>query len=172
METIAKYNQARKALLQMDQNILVDALLKLALESPSVAMMVEGMVSSQEKRIALFRKNIHAITHQGRRSSLSGEQILDILTRSLELLDPDQIDPILGLELMELFYSTDEWALNSTNELDFEFDLLYTDDGYSKFTEFAERCDDPLFVQQVVNRILASDDYCMRGNLSEVVFKV
>ncbi|RFU93890.1 hypothetical protein DYP60_12565 [Sphaerochaeta halotolerans] len=169
METIADFDRARDALMKLDRSILVDALLKLAIESSSASMMVEGLISSLDERIALFRENIHRITHQGHRSTLSGEQILDILTRSLELLDPDQIDPALGLELMELFYSTDEWALNSTNELDFEFELLYTDDGYSKFTEFAERCDDPILVQQVVNRLLASDDYGMRENLSEVV---
>ena len=169
METIAEYNRARKALMQLDRGILVDALLKLAIESPSAAMLVEGLISSSDERIALFRRNIHAITHQGQRSTLSGEQILDILKRSLELLDSDLIDPKLGLELMELFYGTDEWALNSTTELDFEFELLFTDEGYSKFTEFAERCDDPLLVKQVVKRLLASDGYGMRGKLSEVV---
>jgi hypothetical protein len=169
METIAEYNRARKALMQLDRGILVDALLKLAIESPSAAMLVKGLTSSSDERIALFRRNIHAITHQGQRSTLSGEQILDILKRSLELLDSDLIDPKLGLELMELFYSTDEWALNSTTELDFEFELLFTDEGYSKFTEFAERCDDPLLVKQVVKRLLASDGYGMRGKLSEVV---
>jgi hypothetical protein len=169
METIAEYNRARKALMQLDRGILVDALLKLAIESPSAAMLVKGLISSPNERIVLFRENIHRITHQDRRNTLSGEQILDILKRSLELLDSDLIDPKLGLELMELFYSTDEWALNSTTELDFEFELLFTDEGYSKFTEFAERCDDPLLVKQVVKRLLASDGYCMRGKLSEVV---
>jgi len=155
--------------MQLDRSILVDALLKLAIESPSVAMLVKGLTSSSDERIVLFRENIHRITHQDRRNTLSGEQILDILKRSLELLDSDLIDPKLGLELMELFYSTDEWALNSTTELDFEFELLFTDEGYSKFTEFAERCDDPLLVKQVVKRLLASDGYCMRGKLSEVI---
>lgn len=169
METIAEYNRARKALMQLDRGILVDALLKLAIESPSAAMLVKGLTSSSDERIVLFRENIHRITHQDRRNTLSGEQILDILKRSLELLDSDLIDPKLGLELMELFYSTDEWALNSTTELDFEFELLFTDEGYSKFTEFAERCDDPLLVKQVVKRLLASDGYCMRGKLSEVI---
>jgi len=169
METIAEYNRARKALMQLDRGILVDALLKLAIESPSAAMLVKGLTSSSDERIVLFRENIHRITHQDRRNTLSGEQILDILKRSLELLDSDLIDSKLGLELMELFYSTDEWALNSTTELDFEFELLFTDEGYSKFTEFAERCDDPLLVKQVVKRLLASDGYGMRGKLSEVV---
>jgi hypothetical protein len=169
METIAEYNRARKALMQLDRGILVDALLKLAIESPSAAMLVKGLTSSSDERIVLFRENIHRITHQDRRNTLSGEQILDILKRSLELLDSDLIDPKLGLELMELFYSTDEWALNSTTELDFEFELLFTDEGYSKFTEFAERCDDPLLVKQVVKRLLASDGYGMRGKLSEVI---
>ncbi len=169
MQTIAEYNRARKALMQLDRGILVDALLKLAIESPSAAMLVKGLISSPNERIVLFRENIHRITHQDRRNTLSGEQILDILKRSLELLDSDLIDPKLGLELMELFYGTDEWALNSTTELDFEFELLFTDEGYSKFTEFAERCDDPLLVKQVVKRLLASDGYGMRGKLSEVI---
>jgi hypothetical protein len=169
MQTITEYNRTRKALMQLDRSILVDAVLKLAIESPSAAMLVEGLISSPNERIVLFRENIHRITHQDRRNTLSGEQILDILKRSLDLLDSDLIDPKLGLELMELFYGTDEWALNSTTELDFEFELLFTDEGYSKFTEFAERCDDPLLVKQVVNRLLASDGYCMRGKLSEVI---
>jgi hypothetical protein len=169
MQTITEYNRTRKALMQLDRSILVDALLKLAIESPSAAMLVKGLTSSSDERIVLFRENIHRITHQDRRNTLSGEQILDILKRSLELLDSDLIDPKLGLELMELFYSTDEWALNSTTELDFEFELLFTDEGYSKFTEFAERCDDPLLVKQVVKRLLVSDGYGMRGKLSEVI---
>jgi hypothetical protein len=108
METIAEYNRARKALMQLDRGILVDALLKLAIESPSAAMLVKGLTSSSDERIVLFRENIHRITHQDRRNTLSGEQILDILKRSLDLLDSDLIDPKLGLELMELFYGTDE----------------------------------------------------------------
>ncbi|NCC63732.1 MAG: hypothetical protein EOM15_03630 [Spirochaetia bacterium] len=169
METIAEYNYAKAKLTTLDHAVLVDALLKLAQESPSALMLVNGLISSQEERIALFRENMHSITHQGRRNRLSGEQIMDLLKRSLELLDPEQLDPKLGLALMEDFYSTDGWAFESTTELDFEFDWLYSKDGLATFSAFADRCPDADYVQEVLKRLLASNHYSARDDLAAFV---
>lgn len=43
----------------------------------------------------LFRDNMHAITHQTRGHYLSGEEMLDTLHRSLEMLEPAKIYPRL-----------------------------------------------------------------------------
>ena len=168
METVGTFNRIKDQLMKLDQRVLVDALLTLAQESPSVSMLVEGLISSTEQRVALFRSNIERITHQSRGNYLSGEQILDILTRSLSLLDPEGLDPTLGLELMEAFYSTDSWALESTNELDFEFDCLFSDDACSLFSEFAVRCPDVEHAREVQKRLLAGDEYGVRGSLEEI----
>ena len=72
METIAEFNHAKEQLMKLDQRVLVDALLTLAIESSSVSMMVKGLISSPEQRVALFRSNIERITHQSRRDSFSG----------------------------------------------------------------------------------------------------
>jgi hypothetical protein len=165
METKAEYQHAKNQLMQLDRSVLVDALLKLAIESPSAAILVNNLISSKEQRIALFRELIHRITHQSRRSMLSGDQILDMLKRSLELLHPEELDPKVGLVLMEEFYGTDSWAFESTTELDFEFDCIYSDEGVAKFSEFAERCCDADFVQQVLQRLLATDHYSAREKL-------
>lgn len=169
METVAEYDKAKEQLMKLDQRVLVDALLTLAQESPSVSMMVKGLISSPEQRVALFRSNIERITGQSRGNYLSGEQIMDILTRSLELLDPEELDPKLGLELMEAFYNTDSWALESTTELDFEFECLFSDDACSLFSEFAVRCPDGEYAREVQRRLLAVDDYGVRGSLEEIV---
>lgn len=169
METITKYNHAKKQLMNLDHRVLVDALLRLAIESPSADMMVSNLISSQEQRITLFRENIHRITHQSRKNTLSGEQILDMLKRSLELLDPEVLNPKVGLELMEEFYSTDSWAFESTTELDFDFECIYSDDGYAKIAEFAELCSDTDFSQQVLKRLLSADDYGAREKLRTIV---
>ena len=168
METKAEYHHAKEQLMRLDQCVLVDALLTLAQESSSALMMVTSLVSSPEQRVALFRSNIERLTHQSRGNSLSGEQILDILTRSLALLDPEGLDPTLGLELMEAFYSTDSWALESTNELDFEFDCLFSDDACSLFSAFAVRCPDREHAREVQKRLLAGDEYGVRGSLEEI----
>ncbi len=128
-------------------------------------MMVRALASTTEEKIALFKENIHAITHQTRRRTLSGEMILDMLTRSLEMLDPSIMEPKLGLELMSSFYETDSWALNSSTELDYEFELVYSRDGYEKFAEFARRCPDSDFIVKVIKRLLSDDGYCMRTKL-------
>jgi len=154
--------------MKLDQRVLVDALLTLVQESSSALMMVKGLISSPEQRVALFRSNIERITHQSRRDSFSGEQILDILTRSLGLLDPEGLDPTLGLELMEAFYSTDSWALESTTELDFEFDCLFSRDGCALFSAFAQRCPDREHAREVQKRLLAGDAYGVRGSLKEI----
>jgi len=160
METVAEYNRIKEQLMKREQGVLVDALLTLALESPSALMMVKGLISSSEERVALFRRNIERITGQSRGNYLSGNQILDILTRSLDLLDPEHLDPKLGLELMEAFYSTNSWAFESTNTLDFDFECL--------FSEFAVRCSDIEYAREVQKRLLAVDDYGVRGTLEEI----
>lgn len=172
LETIAEYNLAKDQLMNLDRSVLVDALMKLAQESPSALMLVNGLISSQEERIALFRENMHRITHQGRRSALSGEQILDLLNRSLELLDPEQLDPKVGLALMEIFYSTDGWAFESSTELDFEFDWLYSKDGLAVFSAFVDRCPDAEYVQEMLKRLLAGNDYGARDDLATFVTQV
>jgi len=90
---------------------------------------------------------------------------LDTLKRSLQMLDPAIMDPKIGLQLMVLFYETDSFALESTTELDFEFELVYTDDGFEKFAEFAIKCPEPDFVVQIVKQLIADDDYSMRTKL-------
>lgn len=165
METIDEYNRTRSALLKLEPSILADALMKLAQKSRSAQMMVTSLASTAQENIALFKKSIKEITHQTRRHYLSGKEILDTLHRSLEMLDPSKIDPKLGLSLMVLFYETDSWALESTTELDFEFSLVYDEDGFAKFAEFAQRCPDSGFVVQTVKQLLAGDGYGMRTKL-------
>lgn len=165
METIEEYNRARSVLLKLEPSILVEALMTLAGESRSAQMLVTSLVSSTQENIAMFKENIHAITHQTRRHSLTGEEILETLHRSLEMLDPAKVDPKVGLNLMASFYETDSWALESTTELDFEFSLLYDDEGFEKFSDFAQRCPDSDFVIQVVKRLLTDDGYGMRTKL-------
>ena len=165
METYEEYNRIRAILVTLEPGKLADALMKLALESRSARMMVTSLASTTEENIRLFRESLHAITHQTRWQSLTGEEILDTLHRSLEMLDSGLVDPKLGLELMASFYETDSWALNSSTELDFEFSLVYSEDGFEKFAEFAQRCPDPAFVIQVVKRLLSDDGYGMRTKL-------
>ncbi len=167
METIEEYNRIQNILIGLEPSKLVDALMTLAIESPSADMLVRSLASTTSEKIALFKENMHLITHQSRRSILSGERILDILTRSLEMLDPLTLEPKQGLKLMALFYETDSWALESTTELDYEFELIFTHNGYEKFAEFAKRCSDSDFIINILKQILAADDYSMRTRLAE-----
>ena len=165
LNRIDEYNHLQEILITLEPKLLTEALLKLAIESHSAYMMVLSLASTTAGKIELFKENIHTITHQTRRSTLSGKEILVTLHRSLEMLDPAIIDSKEGLLLMASFYETDSWALESTTELDYEFELVYTDDGFKKFAEFARRCPDPEFVAQVVNKLLADNGYSMRTKL-------
>ena len=147
--------------MNLEKSKLVDTLMQFAGESQSAYMLVMSLVSSTTEKIALFKQNIHAITHE----DLSGEQILDMLSRSLEMLDPETMDPKEGLTLMASFYETDSWAVESTTELDWEFELVFTDDGFYKFSQFALKCLDTDFVVQVVKQLLSNDNYGMRTML-------
>jgi hypothetical protein len=168
MQTREEYNYAKEQLLKLDRGVLVDALLKLAIEPGSASLLVSGLIASQEERIVLFQDYIRRVTHQSRKTSLTGHQILQILTRALDLLDPERIAPKTGLQLLESFYLTDSWALESTTELDFDFEYLFTEVAYSLFDEFAVRCKDHEYVQTMIKRLLADDGYGMRGNLKNV----
>jgi len=165
MNTYEEYNRIRDLLLSLEPSKLVDALMTLAIESPSADMLVRSLASTTREKIALFKESIHSITHQSRHNILSGERILDILTRSLEMLDSLEIEPKTGLKLMVLFYETDSWALESTTELDYEFEILFTQNGYEKFAEFAKRCSDSDVIINILKQLYAADDYSMRTRL-------
>lgn len=160
-----EFNQIREKLLKLEPKVLVAALMKLALESSSAAMMVERLAANNEEKIALFKDNIHTLTHPPKRSGISGYTILDTLKRTLELMDPQTISAEIGLELMEVFYCTDGIALESSTELDYEFELLYQEDAFAVFAAFALKSTNPDLVIQVVKRLSAHDDYGMRENL-------
>ncbi len=165
METIAEFNLVRGKLIQLDSSILADALLTLALESSSAAMVVKRLAANTEEKITLFKSNLHMITHPPKRGRVSGQTILSMLKRTLELLDPLTIPAELGLELMEVFFCTDSIALESSTELDFEFEVLYREDAFDMFTAFALKCSNPDHVIQVLKRLLADDGYGMREKL-------
>ncbi len=163
IETQKEYNRIRSELLKLESGTLADALLKLAIRSHSACLLVTSLASSVTQNIELFKESIHAITQQ----TLCAEDILVSLQRALDMLDPEKVDPLLGLDLMACFYETDSYALESSTELDWEFESVYTIYGFEKFVEFARRCTDHGFVVQVVKRLLANDDYYMRRNLLE-----
>lgn len=167
IDTYEEIDHIKPILMNLEKSILVETLLTLAMESSSAAMLVRTIASTVNEKIALFKENIDSITHQGRHSSLSGEMILDLLTRSLQMLDPLEIEPKLGLTLMASFYETDSWALESTTELDWDFEVVFTHRGFEKFVEFASRCDDTDFIVDIIKKLLVDDDYSMRSNLFE-----
>jgi hypothetical protein len=159
------FNLIHGKLIKLDSAVLADALMTLALESSSAAMMVERLAADIEERIALFKDNLHIIIHPPKRSRISGYTILDTLRRTLELLDPQTMPLEIGLELMEAFYQTDFHALNSSTELDCEFGQLYHEVAFDVFAAFTLRCTIPELVIPVVKRLSAHDDYGMRENL-------
>jgi hypothetical protein len=167
METVEEYNHAKKQLMGLDKSVLVNALLQLALELNSVSLLVNGLIATKEERLVLFKSYIEKVTLQ--EDILTGEQILEILTRSLDLLDPVSMDPKIALQLLEIFYSTDSLAFESTTELDFEFDCLYSKQAYNLFCSFAQQCDDKMYVQQIVDKLLSSDGYGVRTNLNQII---
>ncbi len=165
--THEEYNRIRGILLTLEPSELADALMELTHDSRAVYMKVIALASTETRKITLFKEYIHAITHQTRRSTLTGRNILLNLKRSLELLSPDNIDPKIGLQLMESFYETDSFAFESTTELDFEFEMVFTDEGFEIFAEIARRCTDTTFVVELVKKLYAEDNYGVRGKLHE-----
>ncbi len=165
METVEEYNYAKNRLLALDKSVLVEALLQLAIESNSASLFVDCLIATKKERVALFHSYIENVTLQT--NILTGKQILEILRRALDLLDPVGMEPKIGLHLLEMFYTTDSWAFNSTTELDFEFEYLFSEQATSLFCRFAQECDDKKYVQQIVNRLLSADEYGVRAELKQ-----
>jgi hypothetical protein len=166
IETIEDYNRAREILITLKPELLADALLKLVLTSRSAEMLVTSLISTSEENIALFKETLHSVQHD----DLGEELTLDMLRRALDMLDPAAMDASCGLELMALFYETDEAAFDSSLDLDYEFGQIYADDGVAKFSEFAHRCGDKEYVRQLVQRLVSEDRYGMRMGLRDAVF--
>ncbi len=164
---IAEYKDYRRRLEALDPAELAEALVDLAETSSSALMVVKRLVSSPDDHINQFRENLAEVTEgAGRgRYGLSGEQILEILIRSLDLLEPGSMDPKIGLELTAAFFGTDGTAFESTNELDWEFESLYTFQACDVFISFALACDDKAFVLQLLEGLLSDDNYGVRSCL-------
>ncbi len=165
METIEEYNYAKNRLMALDKSMLVEALLQLAIESNSASLFVDCLIATKKERVALFHSYIENVTLQA--NKLTGKQILVILRRALDLLDPAGMEPKIGLPLLEMFYTADSWAFNSTTELDFEFDYLFSEQATNLFGCFAQKCDDKNYVRQMVNRLLSADEYGVRAGLKQ-----
>lgn len=165
METVEEYNYAKNRLMALDKSVLVEALLQLALESYSASLFIDCLIATKKERVALFHNYIENVTLKS--NTLTGKQILEILRRALDLLDPVGMEPKIGLPLLEMFYTTDSWAFNSTTELDFEFDCLFSERATSLFCRFAQKCDDKKYVQQIANRLLSADEYGVRAELKQ-----
>lgn len=165
IETIEDYNRARALLITLKPEQLADALLTLVLTSRSAELLVTSLISTTAENIALFKETLHSVQHD----DLGEELTLDMLRRVLDMLDPAAMDARCGLELMALFYETDEAAFASSQNLAYEFGQVYADDGVAKFTEFARRCGDKDFVRQLVQRLVSEDSYGMRMKLWDAV---
>ncbi len=109
-------NPMLDTLTKLDSSVLAEALMTLAKESPSAQMVVERLTADNERKIELFKDNLRTITNQPESGGISGHMMLNTLKRTLELLDPQTMPAELGLELVEAFYYTDTFALNSSTD--------------------------------------------------------
>ena len=133
--TVDTCNPMVEELAKLGSRHLAEALWSLARESRSAQMVVERLTSDNEKKIALFKDNLHAITHPPKSGGISGHLILSMLKRTLELLDPQTMPAELGLELMEAFYRTDSFVFNLSTEPDSELDRAEVSRSAGSFPE-------------------------------------
>lgn len=160
----------RNMLMKLDHAALVDGIVDIASGSYPLRKALERLGSSSQKRIDMFNQHfafLMASPRFKRKHQLSGQSILDHLSVMLGCLVPTDMLPESGLALLERFYATDSIAFESTNEFDYEFEVVYTVKAVQAFAAFATQIQDAGKVVDVVNRIAASDHYGVRQALVE-----
>lgn len=115
-DSVDTCNSILDKLTKLDSSVLAEALLTLAKESQSAQMVVERLTADNERKIELFKDYLQAITNQPKSGVISGQMMIIILKRILELLDLQSMSAELGLELMEAFYYSDTYTFNTSTD--------------------------------------------------------
>lgn len=164
MHTIT--DKRKQKLIELGEESLADALLKLAIQSDAADDMVDRLIATPQENTVRFREKLSSLK-QSRyfvnwRESLSFSRELEALLQDLKAgVD----DPLTGVELVSAFYETDRSVFDNCDDSSGHVSGVYDFDAKELVVEYAARCKDKEQVADIILALQRDDGYGVRGIL-------
>lgn len=163
---MAKLQHKKQALMALDSEILVDALLELADRSKSADNLIERLIAPPKKNIQRFRKKLAALK--------TGNQFFDWreapdfendLSMLLQDLTAAAEDPLTGIELLIEFYESDQAIMEMCDDSDGYIGEIFCYDAKNLFIDYAKQCQQKDEIADLLTQLMLKDDYGVRDSL-------
>lgn len=166
-------DQDEAKLLQVEQEKLVDALLRYAYYMPEIRDLVEQMTATGEEHEQRIRNKLEKLQSLGRSFSHDQEDILELEIYLLfEDIRTNISDPPLGAELIAQFYQADEFVFNISYGECFVFSMLCKNEAKDLFLKYANRCADKCHIAELLLELSNQGDYGVRDALFDSVAEI
>lgn len=156
----------KQRLLELGAERLADALLELANGDNRAEDMVERMIAIPEENIERFKRKLAGIK-RSRRFIRWGESAAFALELEGLLQDVQEgvSDPRTGAELVAAFYECDREALGNCDDSSGHVGDVFRHDARELFVGYASRCDDKVWLGELICKLNLTDDYGVRDVL-------
>ena len=153
-------------LMDLDPEILAEALLDLAAHSEAADDLIERLISTSKENIQRFKKKLTSLKRSRRfidwREVFEYSQELSMLLQDLKA---GVTDPLTGVELVAAFYEADEGIIGHCDDSDGCVGDIFRVEAKELFVEYASHCTDKEIIAEIILKLNRKDDYGLRSTL-------
>ncbi|MBI9113344.1 lipopolysaccharide assembly protein LapB [Maridesulfovibrio ferrireducens] len=156
----------KQKLLNLGPEVLVDALLDLAVYSETADGLVERLIATPTESVQRFKYKLSSLRKSG--DFVSWKAALGFARELCALLDDLKAgvtDPCTGVSLVAEFYEADESILNSCDDSSGYVGDVFRVDANELFWKYADRCPDKEVVANILLELNLKDDFGVRDIL-------
>lgn len=159
-------NDRRKKLIDLGVETLADSLLDLALHSDVAGDLIERLLATPKENVQRFKKKIASLKRSGHyvdwRGASGFAQELEVLLQDLRA---GVTDPLAGMELVALFFETDEYVFERCDDSSGNVGDVYRYDAQELFFEYCSRCAEKEKIANIILKLNSTDNYGVRDAL-------
>ncbi len=161
-------DERREKLLELDKEVLADALLKVAMHSEEAEETITRMVSTPSENQGRVKRKIATLRDRGAfydwRAAASFARELEGM---VEAIEASAEDPKEGVELLADFFESDQSAIESCDDSNGEVGDIFRNYATEVFAAFGQQCKDKAWLSDVVLRLWVEDNYGVRERILE-----
>lgn len=165
---ILDINDQHRKLLQLDKETLVKALIDLSYRHDDVANIIERLTSKKTSNVERFKERLSEF--HGNNNFVSWNNAHKFAYELIDLLSDIESganDPKEGIELLKLFFCSDEHVMNNCDDSSGNIGDVFRYQATELFETYASQCDDKDWLANILFELITNNDYGLRDNLIE-----
>lgn len=165
---ILDINDQHRKLLQLEKETLVKALIDLSCRHDDVANIIERLTSKKTSNVERFKEKLSEF--QGNNNFVSWNNAHKFTYELVDLLSDIESganDPKEGIELLKLFFCSDEHIMNYCDDSSGNIGDVFRYQATELFETYATQCDDKDWLASIVYELIINNGYGLRDNLIE-----